>query len=129
MSTRVTITLPDSIYQQAQRLAQSTQQNVQEVLTEVITKNFNPFPVHENRFAMLQEVEAFKLLHPQLVKQYKGQYVAVFHGQVVDHDDDPVELHYRVKSQFPGETVLHRKVEDDPDPILRFRSPRLKPIT
>jgi hypothetical protein len=127
MSTRVTITLPDPVYQEAQKVAQSTQRNVQEVLTEVITKNFKPFPVNKNRSAMLQEIEAYKSLHPQLVKQYEGQYVAIFHGQMVDHDNDPVELHHRVNSRFPGETVLHRKVGDDPDPILRFRSPRLIP--
>jgi hypothetical protein len=127
MSTQVTITLPDPVYQQAQKIAQSTQRNVQEVLTEVITQNFQPFPVHENREAMLQEVEAFKALHPQLIKQYKGQYVAIYQGQVVDHDSDPVELLKRIKKQYPEQTVLRRKVEDDPEPVLRFRSPRLIP--
>lgn len=125
----MTITLPDPIYQQAQRLAQSTQQNVQEVLIEVITRNFKPFPVHENRSAMLLEIEAFRSLHPRLVDHYTGQYVAIFRGQLVDHDNDPVELLKRVKEKFPGQTVLRRKVDANPDPVLQFRSPRFKPNT
>lgn len=127
MSKQVTITLPEPVFQEVLKVADSTQQNVQDVLADVITRNFQPFPVHENREAMLQEIEAYKALHAQLVEQYKGQYVAIFRGEMVDHDVNPVELLKRVKHQFPGQTVLQRKVETDPDPILRFRSPRLIP--
>jgi len=125
MSIQILVTLPDPVYQQAQKVAQSTPRDVQEFLTEVITQNLQPFPVHENREDMLREFEAFKMLHPQLVNQFKGQYVAIFKGQMVDHDVDPVALLKRVKEHHPGKTVLQRKVEDNPDPVLWFRSPRL----
>jgi hypothetical protein len=119
--------LSDPVYREAQKVAHSTQQNVHDVLADVITRSFQPFPVHENRDAMLKEIKAYKALHPQLVDQFRGQYVAIFQGEMVDHDIDPVELLKRVKQQYPDQTVLQRKVESDPDPVLRFRSPRLFP--
>ncbi len=118
------ITLPDPIFDEAQKMADSTSRNVQDVLADMITRNFQPFPVHENREVMLREIEAYKELHPQLVKQYKGKFVAIFQGRLVDHDKDPVALLKRIKENYPGQTVLQRKVEETPDKVLRFRSPR-----
>ena len=83
-----------------------------------------PNPVNENREAMLREVEAFKVMYPRLVEQYLGQYVAIYQGQVVDHDQDPIALLRRVKKQYPNQVVLRRKVEKRPEPVLHFRSPR-----
>jgi hypothetical protein len=127
MSTDVTLTLPDPVYQQAEKIAQSTRRNVQEVLTEVITQNLHPFPVHDNREAMLLEIDGYKVLHPKLVREHRGEYVAIFEGNLVDHDEDPVELSKRVRKAHPDKTVLQRQVEDEPDRVLHFRSPRLLP--
>ena len=127
MSIQILVTLPDPVYQQAQKVAQSTHRDVQEFLTEVITQNLQPFPVHENREDMLREFEAFKALHSQLLSHFKGEYVAIFQGHLVDHDENPIELLKRVKEQYPGKTVLQRKVEDNPEPVLQSRSPRLMP--
>lgn len=73
---------------------------------------------------MLREIEAFRALHPQLVKQYMGKYVAIYQGAVVDDDHDPVALLKRINQKYPDKVVLRRKVEKDPDPVLYFRSPR-----
>lgn len=125
MSTQVTLNLPDPVYQQAQRIAQTTQRDVDEVLTEALARTFQPFPINENRPAMLREIEAYKAMHPQLVQHYLGQYVAVHQGRVVDHDVDPIALLSRVKAQYPNQVVLRRKVEEQPETVLHFRSPRL----
>lgn len=85
------------------------------------------FPVDPRRPAMLREVEAYHRLHPELLKKYKGQHVAIYQGQLVDHDTDVEALLLRTMARFPDEVVLMRKVEESPEVVLRFRSPRLLP--
>ncbi len=125
MDTQVTLTLPEPVYREAQKVAQATHRDVQDVLTEALARTFQPLPVHEDRPAMLREIEAFRAMHEQLVEEYIGEYVAVYQGEVVDHDPDPVALSLRVQAQYPGKTVLRRKVELRPELVVRFRSPRL----
>ncbi len=72
---------------------------------------------------MKREVAAYRTLHPELVKKYLDQYVAIYRGELVDHDADPVSLHNRIVADFPGEIVLSRKVEPEPDLDLNMRSP------
>ncbi|NKQ36400.1 MAG: hypothetical protein HF973_12380 [Chloroflexi bacterium] len=124
MSKQITLTLPEPVYQRAQQVATSTHRDVREVLSEALAQTFRPFPVDENRELMLREIEAFRALHPQLVKQYMGKYVAIYQGAVVDDDHDPVALLKRINQKYPDKVVLRRKVEKDPDPVLYFRSPR-----
>ena len=83
------------------------------------------FSVDPNRPAMLREQAAYEAMKEKLVKQYLGQYVAIFRGQVADQDADEMTLIRRVKQRFPGETVHIRQVTNEPERILRFRSPRL----
>ncbi len=120
MSKQVTLTLPEPVYQRAQQVAASTRRDIHEVLSEALAQTFRPFPVDKNRELMLREIEAFRNLHPQLIRQYPGEYVAVYQGQVVDHDSDPVALLKRINQKYPDKVVLRRKVERDPDPVLRF---------
>ena len=82
-------------------------------------------PVDERRSAMMQEVEAYHRLHPELLAEYEGQHVAIYQGRLVDHDPDPDVLVKRTLAHFPGEVVLQRQVEASPETILNFRSPRL----
>ncbi|MCP4356723.1 MAG: hypothetical protein GY796_01735 [Chloroflexi bacterium] len=70
-------------------------------------------------------MDTYKKLHPQLVKQYLGKFVAIFQGELVDHDADKEALFFRIKENFPDQVVLQRQVLPDPDPLLHFRSPRL----
>jgi len=74
---------------------------------------------------MEQEVAAFEALHPKLVKQYLGKYVAIYQGQVVDHDPDEDSLIDRIEATFPDEVVLIRPVQEQLPPPLYIRSPRL----
>ena len=124
MSKQVTLTLPEPVYQRAQQVAASTHRDVHEVLSEALAQTFRPFPVDKNRELMLREVAAFRALHPHLVQQYPGKYVAIYQGQLIDHDSDPVALLKRINQKYPDKVILRRKVEKDPDPVLHFRSPR-----
>lgn len=74
---------------------------------------------------MEQNIEAYRKLHSELVEQYLGQYVAICDGQLVDQDPDPVFLLTRIRSNFPNQIVLRRKVEQVPEHELRIRHPQL----
>lgn len=125
MTTRIVVDLPDHVYRRIESLARQSQRMVKDVVAEVVIQSVRPFPVNDNREAMLRETAAYQRLHPALVKEFAGRYVAILHGQVVDHDIDPIALLQRVRSTYPDQTVLRRKVGPTPERILHFRSPRI----
>lgn len=125
MTTRIVVDLPDNIYRRIETLARQSQRDVNDVVAEVVARSVRPFPVNSNRETMAREAAAFRRLHPSLVKEFAGRYVAILDGNLVDHDHDPVALLRRVRGNYPGRTVLRRKVEQVPEVILHFRSPRL----
>lgn len=124
MATQVTLTVPDTTYQQAKQLAQITSREVEEVLTEPILFAFPSFYVDEEMIAMQREEKAFDAMRTELLAKYPDQYVAVYQGVVVDHDKDQITLLGRVDEQYPDDIVLMRKVSPHPPKTLRFRSPR-----
>ncbi|MEM7117821.1 MAG: hypothetical protein AAF614_35650 [Chloroflexota bacterium] len=128
MSKQVLLTVPDDIYDQAERLATNRQQDVPELLLETIIHSFSAFPVDARREAMSREVDAYEALHSKLVKTHGGQYVAITEGQLVDADSDPVALLTRVRQNFPNQAVLRRKVAAQPVVELRSRRPRFQSI-
>lgn len=72
------------------------------------------------------ETVAFEQMHPQLVKQYFGHYVAVHNRVVVDHDPDLRTLHLRIRTRFGQMPILLRQVTEDRKlPEIVVRSPRL----
>jgi hypothetical protein len=74
------------------------------------------------------ETEAFNRQYDSLLKTYRGQFVAVHDGQIIDHDPDLRVLHLRVHQKLGQVPVLLKQVSDQPDRILQFRSPRLENI-
>ena len=72
------------------------------------------------------EVQAFERMHPQLVKQYLGQFVAVHEGQIVDADVDFEALFLRLEKRLGDVPVLIRPVSVNPASELRAPAPRLE---
>jgi len=75
------------------------------------------------------ESQAFERLHPQLIRQYMGQFVAVHNGQVVDADANFEALFLRLQQHLGEIPVLIRAVSTEPTPELRAPSPRLERST
>jgi len=127
MSQSITITLPERVYQTVHNLAQKTQQNVVQVLTDTIVEHFDTphFPVDPNRDLMEQEESAYQAMHSELLAHYPHQFVAIFQGKLVDHDQDVVALSQRINTNFPDETVLITDVLPEVAPEIIVRSPRL----
>ena len=90
-----------------------------------LTELLPTYPGHPDRAAMRKEIAAYQKMHSDLVKTYLGEYVAIYQGELVDHDADPVALHERITTNYPDKVVLSRKVQKDADPVLHMRSPRL----
>ncbi|MGB0388282.1 MAG: DUF5678 domain-containing protein [Ardenticatenaceae bacterium] len=125
MGTQVTLTVPDTIYQQAKEMAQTNNSKIEDILTEQLLLTLPPIHVSQDRPAMLREQAAFDAMQPDLLTKYLNQYVAVYQGQVVDHDKDESVLVERIDQQYPDQVVLLRQVLPHPPKPLYFRSPRL----
>jgi hypothetical protein len=82
----------------------------------------------ENEEAIEREQKAFVALHPHLLAQYPGEEIAIYQGQVVDHDIDGVALSSRIYKRFPNEFVWIAPVTANPIEEWRVYSPRFEPL-
>jgi hypothetical protein len=71
------------------------------------------------------EKQHFLSQHAQIKKVYLNKFVAVHQGQVVDHDESFESLHRRIRQKYGRQAILIRRVEEEPDPPLVMRSPRI----
>ena len=122
---KITLTVPDSVYQEASQIAHSNNRPLEEVLRERVQWFHSPFHVSQDSLLMEREVAIFEAKHSQLYSQYPNQYIAMHEGQVVDHDDELMPLVKRRRQQYPNnEVVLIRQVLPELPKTLMFRSPR-----
>ncbi len=75
--------------------------------------------------AMQANIAAFSDQLPQLLHEFRDEYVAFFQGNLVDHDKDFQSLHSRIRQQFGRQPVLLRQVTGESERIRTFRSPRI----
>ena len=122
---KITLSVPQNVYQEASSIAHSNNRPVEEVLRESVRWFFPPFHVSEDTLLMDREVAKFEDMHAELWKQYPNQYIAMYQGQVIDDDHDLVTLALRIEEQYPDEVVLIRQVLPELPKPLMFRSPRL----
>lgn len=107
-------------------------QNGQEIAAIISIEKYRAFEAWERQQRQLSppypEFEAdkvaFEQLEPSLMATYKGQYVAVRAGRVVDSDQDKMTLITRVyKNLGYGPMYVHRVGE--PVRVARIISPRI----
>jgi hypothetical protein len=75
--------------------------------------------------AIEQEHAAFERMLPELLKQYQGQAVALYKGQVVAVGDDKMDLWSQVRQKLGPVPVYVQKVEYPP---RVYKMPRRKVI-
>lgn len=68
------------------------------------------------------EQRAFVQLLPELLRTYRGQYVAILGDRVIDSGPDRVELLTRVYAEHGYRPILCRLVTDQPPPVVRIPS-------
>lgn len=118
MEIPVTLLLPEPFYRQAETIAVAGQKTVAQVLLERLLDDSLLSAgdwVDPEQTILEREVAAYKTLHPSLLKTYRGQWVAIHHGRLVDSDWEADALLTRLGQVFPGETILVRQVEAEPD--------------
>lgn len=132
MATKITVKLPDSLYQRTQRFAHLHQQGLEEAISSLLEQALavgeaedEIIDLSEPDPAADREMQAYIALHPMLKERYMGQHVAIYGGQLVDHDQDFAALFTRIEQRYPNEFVWLATVEDEPLPTIYHRSPRL----
>lgn len=72
------------------------------------------------------EQAAWYALPPATRARYRGEYVAVYQGQVVDHDPDQRALYLRVRQTLPHTPVALLCADWDGPPTFVIHSPHLE---
>ena len=131
MAKEITIKLSDRDYQEVQEIAHSRQQEMGDLLTEVIKDSLisrhasGEIPTSAEDAAVVREREAFLALHPTLKSKFLGKFVAIYRGELIDHDGDAASLRARMDAQVPNEFVLIARVGPEPMRTIDVRSPRI----
>jgi hypothetical protein len=95
--------------------------------TQVVEAAVQAYLDQLDREKIHEETEAFWAIQADLIARYPGEYVAVHHGRVVDHDPDVVRLERRVTEQWGATAVLIAPVTNEARRDLSSVSFRLEP--
>jgi hypothetical protein len=131
METQVTLSLPEKLYERAEHLARLRQQDITTVIEDLLDDTLPSIEgdneistVSQPDDALDREMQAYIRLHPALKEKYFGKYVAVYGGELIDHDEDFEALYERVRSQYPHDIVWMSPVKEEPIETIYIRSPR-----
>lgn len=133
MPTQVILELPDQIYERAQYLAQSHEQNLAQAIVAYLDDHL---PVRESSaaasikprvhsVALERERSAYLKMHTWLKENFFGKHVAIYQGELIDSDDVFDVLYERIRQHYPGKIVWLSLVKDEPIETIFVRSPRL----
>ena len=111
-----------SLVEQVKRLAANQERPAEEVLENAVEAHLDQI----EREAIHAETEAFWDQHDLLAKEFPGEHVALYQGEVVDHDKDPSRLARRVRGQFGELPVLIAPVTPGPRRELRWIGGRIE---
>jgi hypothetical protein len=73
-----------------------------------------------------QEEAHYQSQHTELLEQYKGRYIAMHNGQVIDTDSDELALYLRIRQKYPMVGILIKRVTSEAKDVWHMRSPRLE---
>jgi len=116
----LTVTLKPDVAEQIEHLAGQTQIDADALVDQAL----RTYLTEVHREKIQAETRAFRQQFKTILQQYRGEYVAVHEGQVIDHDLDLRTLHLRVFARLGRAPVLLKKVEESEREWL-FRSPRV----
>ena len=137
MTEQFTITIPESLYRRARALAKSRNRALDVLIADALDRGLlqtTAEDIHESPFSsegedgekLSLETACYEAMHAQLLTQYAGEYVAIFNGELVDHDTDELALLSRLNADYPNEVVLMKRVLPSPMREFFVRSPRLE---
>ena len=134
MGKEITLRLPDNVLSKIKDKAEKSNQSLDTYIVDILVNSVrnggtdmaSSLALSSANDEVEREKAAYVALHKTLLDKYPGHHVAIFNGEMVDHDVNGVALSTRVYQSYPDVFVLIRKVEQEPDPVLYFRSPRFE---
>ena len=113
--------LPEQVLEEVYSItSQYIEPTWREIINQHLAEETDP-----KELAVWREESAFLEQHEELKAKYLGQHVAMKNGKVVDHDMDLAALYKRIRQKYDREFVLIDRVQEDPAPIIKVRSPRI----
>jgi hypothetical protein len=109
-----------SLVEEVQRVTEQEGLDTISFVTEAVRRHLATY----RQKRIVTETEAWYRLPVAERERYKGKFVAVYQGQVVDSDPDRLKLYFRIRERFGRQTVLIIEGGDYPIPVYRVRSPR-----
>jgi len=105
-----------TLARRVEQWAQETSQQVEKVLETAVQSHLDEL----EEAAIHAETRTFWAMHDELLEKYSGQHVALFRGQVIDHDRDASRLGKRMRKRFDSLPVLIAPVRPGPRRDLRW---------
>lgn len=122
IGTGTAIVLPQRLAEPLYHEAERQGIRIEDLINNLVTQHL--WQVKADKLS--NEVNAFRAMHGKLLAQYRGRYVALHEGQVVDSDADRRALYLRVRSRFGSTPVLIRQVNEIPEREFVVHSPHLE---
>lgn len=131
MSAEVSVTLSRALSVRVRHFAQQQQEEIVAVVERLLDEAL-PDPLAEADWLDLSEpdeaaeaeMQAYVALRPWLKEHYWGKYIAIYHGKLVDADEDFDALFDRMDQAYPNQFVWMSKVGDEAIETFTVRSPR-----
>jgi hypothetical protein len=120
-TTMTTISLPTDLIERLRQSAAWKGVDLEEAASQAVINQFYEY----SREKIEKEQAIFEQLRPELLKKYRGQYVAIHNGEVVDHTADLSTLRKRVFARFGYTPILQILVTDKPLPDIQTHGLRL----
>lgn len=124
MNSGQRLVIPHNLLERAERLAQRQKRQVRDVVADALERGLPLLEALTVPPEWEQESEAFRRLHTIWREEYAGEYVAVYQGQLIDHDSAFEALLERIDKLHPDEFVLIRPIQDKAEIVYDHRSIR-----
>jgi len=132
----IQVAFSDQIAERLQEVAVKRHTDVKSVVEEAVEFYFAHAtePEYDEEFEAWEqaqqqiierEMQHYLRQHQQLLSRYRGQYIAMLNGEMVDHDADEVALSQRVRARYGQTTLLITPVLPEPIQKIALRSPHV----
>ena len=131
MAEQLTVTFSNRLSNRVRQVAEQRHEDVialvETILEEALSARLNEMDwvdLSESDETVDRETQAYIQLHPFLLQNYFGKFVAVHGGKLIDHAEDFDTLYERIIAKYPDEFVWISEVKDEPIETFTVRSPR-----
>lgn len=107
-------------------LAELQQNSAVLPLHDVVERALQQYLFRQRQEKIARERRWYEAHHQEVVQQYRGQYVAIHNGQIVDTDQDGRTLSKRIRQHYGRTAIALIQVADTAEPpALYVYSPKL----